>query len=142
MTREETIKVLAILKAAFPASYRNMTKEEANGVVMIWATQFADVSYTVVMIAVQKLISVSNFPPTIAEVKSKLRGMYWEAYCARVGNDLLDNSKVLEESTKSQQLKQIEQECRKYHDKAALEPTLEELIGGVQNYITDGRERA
>lgn len=42
MTREDTIKVLAILKAAYPASYRNMSRDEANGTVMIWATQFAN----------------------------------------------------------------------------------------------------
>lgn len=26
----------------YPASYRNMSRDEANGTVMIWATQFAN----------------------------------------------------------------------------------------------------
>ena len=49
MTREDTIKVLAILKAAYPASYCNMSRDEANGTVMIWATQFANDPVQVIM---------------------------------------------------------------------------------------------
>ena len=41
MTREETIKVLAILKAAYPNAYKGMTREEAQGTVSVWAMQFA-----------------------------------------------------------------------------------------------------
>ena len=33
MTREETVKILAILKAAYPNSYKGMTKEEANATI-------------------------------------------------------------------------------------------------------------
>ena len=79
MTREETIKILAILKAAYPNSYKNMTKDEANGTVTIWAMQFANIPADVVMIAINKLISTSPFPPAICEVKEKIKGMYWES---------------------------------------------------------------
>ena len=57
MTREEAIKVLAILKAAYPNSYRGMTKEEAHGTVAVWAAQFASMPASVVMIAINKKIS-------------------------------------------------------------------------------------
>lgn len=80
MTKEDAIKVLAILKAAYPNSYKNMTKKEANGTVFIWATQFANIPADIVMIAVNKLISTSTFPPAISEVKAKVRGLYYEAY--------------------------------------------------------------
>ena len=80
MTREETIKVLAILKAAYPNSYKNMTKEEANGTVGIWSVQFAKYPAELVMAAVNKIISISTFPPSIAEVKEKISGMYWEIW--------------------------------------------------------------
>ena len=36
MTRDETTKVLALLKAAYPNSYKGMTKEEAMGTISIW----------------------------------------------------------------------------------------------------------
>lgn len=80
MTREETIKILAILKAAYPNSYRNMSKDEANGTVMVWAMQFANIPADIVLIAVNKLISTSDFPPAICEVKDKIRGLYWEVW--------------------------------------------------------------
>ena len=79
MTREETIKVLAILKAAYPNSYKGMTKEEANGTITIWSIQFANIPANVVMIAINKIISDSPFPPSISEVRDKIRGLYYEA---------------------------------------------------------------
>ena len=33
MTKKEALQVLAILKAAYPANYNGMTKEEATGTV-------------------------------------------------------------------------------------------------------------
>lgn len=79
MTRDETIKLLSILKAAYPNSYKGMTKEEANGMIAVWTVQFAKVPANVVYIAVNKIISESPFPPAISEVKTKLRGLYYEA---------------------------------------------------------------
>ena len=133
MTREDTIKVLAILKAAYPASYRNMTKDEANGVVMIWETQFAADPLDVVLIAVQKLIATNAFPPTISEVKSKLRALYWEAE-----GELMINSNGLD-SGKVQSIKAISDACSRYNNRGSNEPTLSELIGGIKKYITDGK---
>ena len=80
MTREETIKILAILKAAYPNSYKNMTKEEASGTVAVWTMQFATIPAEIVLIAVNKLISTSPFPPAICEVKKKIGGLYWESW--------------------------------------------------------------
>lgn len=80
MTREETIKILAILKASYPNSYKNMTKEEANGTIGVWSVQFAKYPAQLVMAAVNKIISTSTFPPSIAEVKEKISGMYWEIW--------------------------------------------------------------
>lgn len=79
MTRDETIKLLSILKAAYPNSYKGMTKEEANGMIAVWTVHFAKVPANVVFIAVNKIISESPFPPAISEVKTKLRGLYYEA---------------------------------------------------------------
>ena len=78
MTREETIKVLAILKAAYPNSYKNMSVDEANATATVWAVQFADMPAEVVMIAINKLIGTSPFPPAISEVKDRIKGLYWE----------------------------------------------------------------
>lgn len=79
MTREETIKMLSILKAAYPNSYRGMTKDEANGTITVWSMQFANIPANIMMIAINKLISTNPFPPAISEVKNKLRDLYYEA---------------------------------------------------------------
>lgn len=80
MNKTETLQLLAILKAAYPNTFRDQTKEEATGTVNVWCVQFADTPAKVVMMAVQKLISTNKFPPTIAEVKAKLSSMHWESY--------------------------------------------------------------
>ena len=80
MTKDETLRVLAILKAAYPSSYNNMTKREANGTVAVWSFQFADMPVEVVLMAVYKLISTNKFPPAISEVKDKIQSISWEAY--------------------------------------------------------------
>ena len=80
MTKDETLKVLAILKAAYPSSYNGMTKREANGTVAVWCMQFADMPGDIVLMAVYKLISTNKFPPSISEVKDKIQSIHWEAY--------------------------------------------------------------
>lgn len=79
MTKEETLELMAILKAAYPNSYNGMTKQEAIGVVTVWHLHFAYVPADIVFMALQKAISASKFPPSINEVKSKLQAVYWEA---------------------------------------------------------------
>lgn len=79
MTREETIKILSILKAAYPNSYKNMTKEEANGTVAVWTTQFADMPAEIVLHIINDCISESPFPPAISEVKHRIDSMCLQA---------------------------------------------------------------
>ena len=80
MTQDETIKILAILKAAYPNSYKGMTKDEAMGTIVIWTMQFEDIPADIVLMAVNKLISTNKFPPSISEVKDKFGTLHWEAY--------------------------------------------------------------
>ena len=135
MTREETIKILAILKAAYPNSYRGMTKDEANGTVAVWAAQFASIPAQVVMIAVNKLISTNTFPPAINEVKEGIRGLYWEAW------EMLDfherGFKTLDDKTVAQ-LEEIMEIVEPMRTREKLEPTLGELLEGYSGYLSGG----
>lgn len=79
MNRDGAIKILSILKAAYPNSYKGLTKEEANGTIMVWTTQFSNIPDYIVLMAINKLISVSQFPPAISEVKKTLHKMHYEA---------------------------------------------------------------
>lgn len=80
MTKKEAVQVLAILQASYPNFYKSMTNEVAQGIVSVWTMQFDLVSADIVLLALNKLIATSKFPPTIAEVKDKLTSIHWEAY--------------------------------------------------------------
>lgn len=126
MTKDETLRVLAILKAAYPASYSGMTKREATGTVAVWFTQFADVPVDIVLMAVQKLISTSKFPPAISEVKSKIGSLHWEAYeklSAFPCRELLSAEERM-------QYQRIYNETKGYKISKMAEPTLHQMIEG------------
>jgi len=90
LNRQEAVKILAILTAAYPNAYKHMTPDEANGVVAIWAIQFADVPADIVFMALNKAISACKFPPSISEIKSRISAIHWEAYEAMNDKKLLD----------------------------------------------------
>ena len=125
MTKEETLRVLAILKAAYPASYNGMTKREANGTVAVWCMQFADVPVDIVLMAVQKLISTNKFPPAISEVKGKIESIHYEAYEAlysTLGEFLTDEKKA--------QYKRIYDATKNFKLAKAAEPSLHQMLDG------------
>lgn len=75
MTQGETQELLAILKVAYPAAYRDFSRDNLWAVVKLWASQFADVPADVMGVAIKRLISKSKYPPTIAEVNTELQAM-------------------------------------------------------------------
>lgn len=132
MTRDETIKMLAILKAAYPNSYKGMTKDEANGMIAVWTMQFVDMPADIVLMALNKLISTSQFPPAISEVKKKISNLHWEAY------DMISDKTTAallqdEEIAKYQRIYEI---TKRMKINTNLEPTLTEMMnGGTQKYL-------
>lgn len=122
MTKEEALHVLAILKAAYPSSYNGMTKREATGTATVWYIQFADVPVDIVLMAIQKLISTSKFPPAISEVKSKIGSLHWEAYSAM-------SSPLLSEEAKNQ-YKRIYDLTKSYKVSNMVEPSLLQMLEG------------
>lgn len=74
MTREETSACLSILKAAFPMFYNKMSRSDGEQVLELWTTMFSQDDVQVVKYALYKLIEThSDFPPTIADVKEKIK---------------------------------------------------------------------
>ena len=64
MTFQETAKIMAVFKAAYPRYYANIDVEEARQVTTLWASMLADYSYETVSNAAKALIVSSKFPPT------------------------------------------------------------------------------
>lgn len=72
MQRDEIVSILTILKTAYPNSYKNMTKEDAENTINLWNVMFQNDDGRVVAIAVKELINTLQFPPTIADIKNKM----------------------------------------------------------------------
>jgi hypothetical protein len=79
MTTKEAVKLLAILKAAYPSMYPyNMSKDDAKIRAIVWTEQFLEIPGEIVEIAVKQLIAKEE-KITIAKVNKQLGSMYWEA---------------------------------------------------------------
>ena len=75
MTRQETLTLMTILKAAYPSYYKGMSRSDADDIVNLWAEMFADDDVSVVALAVKSLINADEkgFPPHIGAVKAYMR---------------------------------------------------------------------
>ena len=74
MTRDETVKILSVLKCAYPNADREMPKMDAENTLTLWG-EMLDEPYPVVAMAVKSFIAVDTkgFPPAIGQVKEKIR---------------------------------------------------------------------
>lgn len=74
MTYDETLTIMAVLKAAYPRYYADMKRKDAEGVVSLWAEMFKDEPAELVALAVKSLIATDTkgFPPHIGAVKEHI----------------------------------------------------------------------
>lgn len=74
MTREDTLDLLSVLKAAYPNFYRDMTRKDADHVVALWFEMFMDEPTELVALAVKRHIATDTkgFPPTIGVIKDAI----------------------------------------------------------------------
>ena len=74
MTRDETLKIMAVLKATYPNFYKDMTRRDAEGVVALWTDMFSEDSYNAVAAAVKAFIASDSkgFPPVVGQVKQRV----------------------------------------------------------------------
>lgn len=72
MNKREAIRLMAVLRMAYPRYYQNTTDADAETVVNLWANMFADRPYDLVEAAVRSCIATSKWPPTIAEVNDEI----------------------------------------------------------------------
>ena len=74
MTRDETLKIMAVLKATYPNFHKDMTRRDAEGVVSLWTDMFSEDSYNAVAAAVKAFIASDSkgFPPVVGQVKQRV----------------------------------------------------------------------
>lgn len=79
MNKTEALKFLALVKIAYPTSYRDTDDETVIATANMWQTSFADVPYPIFEQAFNHFRMVSKFPPTVAEMVQELRHIYNQA---------------------------------------------------------------
>ena len=79
MTKQEAIKLLALIKVAYPTAYRDMDEASKRATVNMWAGSFPDVPYTIMEQAFNHFRMVSKFPPTVAEMVDELKHIHYQA---------------------------------------------------------------
>ena len=74
MTRDETIDLLSVLKAAYPNFYKDMTRRDADHVISLWFEMFKDEPAPLVILAVKRHIATDTkgFPPNIGAIKDAI----------------------------------------------------------------------
>lgn len=73
MNKVETAKILAVLKATYPNFYRDMKKEDIDNTISIWTEMFKEEPYELISMILKEVIVTSEYPPTIATIKSKMK---------------------------------------------------------------------
>lgn len=75
MNRSEVLKIMSVLRGAYPAFYRSIDRKEADATVGLWEDMFKHDEYPLVAAAVKALIETDSkgYPPHIGAVKEKLR---------------------------------------------------------------------
>ena len=79
MTLEESIKLLALIKLAYPNSYKDIDKDTQIATVNMWQRAFETVSFSIMELALDHFVKASKFPPTIADIYDELKSIYFEA---------------------------------------------------------------
>lgn len=79
MTLEEAVKLLALIKLAYPNSYRDIDKDTQLATVNMWQRAFDTVPFAIMELALDHFVKVSKFPPTIADICDELKTIHYEA---------------------------------------------------------------
>lgn len=75
MERSDVLKIMAVLRGAYPQFYRGIDRKEAEDTVNLWQDMFCQDDPALVSAAVKSVIESDEkgFPPTIGQVKAKMR---------------------------------------------------------------------
>ena len=69
MTREDTIRVIGVITAAYPNSDKFRDEKLIRSMVAVWSDIFSKDDAGLVALAVKEHISTSKWPPSIAEIR-------------------------------------------------------------------------
>lgn len=79
MTHKEAVKLLALIKVAYPSFYRDADEDTINATVAMWQSTFPHTPYVIMEMAFEHFRRKSKFPPTVAEFIDELKDLYTTA---------------------------------------------------------------
>jgi hypothetical protein len=79
MNRTEAAKLLALIKVAYPSTYRDMDEKTKIATVNMWQSTFPTVPYAIMEMAFDHFRRVSKFAPTVADMYDELKGLHYRA---------------------------------------------------------------
>lgn len=95
MNKQEAIKLLALIKVAYPTAYKDMDQASKQATVNMWAGSFPDIPYPIMEQAFNHFRMVSKFPPTVAEMVDELKHIHFQATeCALIQKTLGNDEEV------------------------------------------------
>ena len=74
MNKNEVIEMLALIRVAYPSSFRNMPEADIKAIVALWTRQFEEYDVNIVKCAIDSIISTdtSDFMPSIGKIKDMI----------------------------------------------------------------------
>ena len=84
MDKYEATCLLALVKLAYPSSYKDLDQRGVDATANMWAMSFPDVPYPVMEQAFNSLRMKLKFPPTVAEMAEEIGHLHYET--ARLGD--------------------------------------------------------
>lgn len=71
MNRDETIKLLTLVKLSYPMWSKDLKDTDARAMVMLWGDMLGEYEFDIVQAALKSLLATNKWPPSIAEIIEK-----------------------------------------------------------------------
>ena len=79
MNKTEAAKLLALIKVAYPSTYRDMDEKTKVATVNMWQSAFPNIPLEIMLMAFDHFRRVSKFAPTVADMNDELKGLHYRA---------------------------------------------------------------
>lgn len=73
MTREDTVKLLSILKAAYPNQFKGMSRTDGEALLSLWAMELEGYPSDLCTEAARKLMRTCKFMPSLSELLDEIK---------------------------------------------------------------------
>lgn len=128
MTKAEVNQIMGLIQANWPSAFKNLGTAQKKLVFSTWFFGLQDIPGEAAVIAVIKLAATSKWPPTLSEIRDKVRNMYYEAAYGDGIADIIDSMGLQERKEEVRKRRawsnHIAQMCEQVRGDGANEPPI------------------